>query len=473
MKFRSLGSAAVAAALLLGLVPGAALAASPEPTDTPAAIDTGSSEAGAASDDPTTVPPSTVTRSEAGAAADDPTTPPPTTPPPTPPATTPPPTTPAAVPYALTLNQPAAAWEDWPITFTGKVLNGYNGLYLTLWEKVGTTWVMRSRTRSTTGGAYKFVYISPNPSKNLFRANVGVLFPSSNGGSPDRTVTVLNRTLVMNKPAASYVVVSGVKMTGRLTPAEPGKRLVGLQDRYGGGWRTLTSAWIAPNGTFAVPVPDNLPATKTVRVITLGVGTASVEASAYAVITIKALVNARVFAVTTGLVSKTYRAGCPVRPSSLRRLLVNYWGFDHVVHRGELIVRDAAVAKMISVWTASFNAKFPIRRMQRVDVFGGSDIRAMAADNTSVFNCRQVTGNPYALSPHSYGFAIDINTVENPYLAANNVWYPSNGLAYRNRSVSRPGMLFSTSTPTKSLRSLGFFWGAGWSKPDYQHFEPK
>jgi hypothetical protein len=84
-----------------------------------------------------------------------------------------------------------------------------------------------------------------------------------------------------------------------------------------------------------------------------------------------------------------------------------------------------------------------------------------------------VTGNPYALSPHSYGFAIDINTVENPYLAANNVWYPSNSLAYRDRSNSRPGMLFPGSTATKSLKAQGFLWGAIWRQPDYQHFEPR
>ena len=44
----------------------------------------------------------------------------------------------------------------------------------------------------------------------------------------------------------------------------------------------------------------------------------------------------------------------------------------------------------------------------------GSDLAAMRADNTSAFNCRTVTGNPYRLSQHSYGNAIDINTVRNP-----------------------------------------------------------
>jgi hypothetical protein len=157
----------------------------------------------------------------------------------------------------------------------------------------------------------------------------------------------------------------------------------------------------------------------------------------------------------------------------LRRLVLTYWGFDKRLHRGELIVRDAGVQKMTTVFNAALLARFPIRRMQRVDVFGGSDIKAMEADNTSVFNCRQVTGNPYALSPHSYGYAIDINTVENPYLAANGVWYPQNGLAYRDRSTARMGMLFQGSTPTKSLLSQGYMWGATWRAPDYQHFQPR
>jgi hypothetical protein len=452
MKARALGSAAFAAVLCLGLVPAIATAA-----ENPTSPATSSAPPPAAAEVTTPTP----------APADPPTS----TPPATPPTTTPPPTPAVATP--ITLIQPVNTWEDRPITFTGRMESGLTNWYLTLWQNQGTSWVLRGSTRTIADGAYKFLYTLPAPGAAVFRVVIGNQNPGTLGTSPDRTVNVLDRTLVMNKPAASYTVLTGVKLTGKLTPPEPGKKLVGLQDRYGGTWRTLTSAWIAANGTFAVPVPDNLPATKTVRVITLGGSAAAVEASGYAVITIKALLNAKVALVGAGYVNKTYRAGCPVKPSQLRLLTLNYWGFDGLVHRGELIVRDAAVAKMITVWTATFNAKFPIRRMQRVDLFGGSDVRAMVADNTSVFNCRQVTGNPYALSPHSYGYAIDINTVENPYLAANNVWYPSNGLAYRNRKTVRAGMLFSTSAPTKALLNAGFFWGAAWRQPDYQHFEPK
>ena len=41
----------------------------------------------------------------------------------------------------------------------------------------------------------------------------------------------------------------------------------------------------------------------------------------------------------------------------------------------------------------------------------------MAADNTSGFNCRYaVAAGPKRWSAHAYGKAIDVNTVENPYV---------------------------------------------------------
>ena len=91
----------------------------------------------------------------------------------------------------------------------------------------------------------------------------------------------------------------------------------------------------------------------------------------------------------------------------------------------------------------------------------------MAAGNTSAFNCRRVTGNPYAMSPHSYGKAIDVNTIENPYRDPNGVWYPSAKYAsYRPASVT--GLLVATSGLTVGLRNEGYAWFTGW---DWQHFE--
>jgi len=357
--------------------------------------------------------------------------------------------------------------------FTGKISQPITGSYITLWQRVPGAWVLRASTRTTTGGVYKFTYISAVPGAWAFRTMIGVKAETALAISDYQLSNIQDRKIVLNTPAPWYATLTGASVTGRMTPAESGKELA-LQDYLGSGkWRLLAIGKMDAAGNFRLRVPDDVPATRTVRVVTRWVTQPLMEYSGLATIVVKAALNPKVYAVSASMVPYTYRSGCPVRPSSLRLLQLNYWGFDGKVHRGELILRDAAVQKMITVWTSTFAAKFPIRQMRRVDRFGGSDIKSMEADNTSVFNCRRVTGNPYALSPHSYGWAIDINTVENPYLAANGVWYPSNGLAYRNRSVARPGMLFTSSTATKALVAQGYFWGAGWSKPDYQHFQPK
>ena len=123
---------------------------------------------------------------------------------------------------------------------------------------------------------------------------------------------------------------------------------------------------------------------------------------------------------------RSWRPGCPVGPESLTLIRLNYWGFDNAVHRGEIIVRSDLAGRVASVFGAALTDHYPIRQMWRVDYFGGDDPASMAADNTSGFNCRQVTGGS-GLSPHSYGIAIDINTVENPYYAGGR-WWPNTEL---------------------------------------------
>lgn len=173
--------------------------------------------------------------------------------------------------------------------------------------------------------------------------------------------------------------------------------------------------------------------------------------------------------VTSSMVSTTYRSGCPVAPSQLTRINMNYFGFDKRLHRGHLIVRSTDVARFKNVFVAAFNARFPMRVMRDPSPYGNDDT-SMAADNTYAFFCRQVNGNPYAMSPHSYGRSVDINPVENPYRKPNGYWYPVNGRSYVDRSNRRPGMLFSDSPMTKSFLANGFKWLTGF---DWQHFQVK
>jgi hypothetical protein len=174
-------------------------------------------------------------------------------------------------------------------------------------------------------------------------------------------------------------------------------------------------------------------------------------------------------AVTAAEMPYTYRSGCPVGPSGLRRVKMPYYDWAGVPQMGDIVLRISSSDDMQRVFKKTFDARFPIRKMRLVDVYRGSDISSMAADNTSAFNCRKVTGNPYRLSQHSYGHAIDINTVENPYVTASQV-YPSGSQTYLNRRNVRKGMIVTGGVIAKAMRAEGWPWGARWSHPDYQHF---
>jgi hypothetical protein len=93
----------------------------------------------------------------------------------------------------------------------------------------------------------------------------------------------------------------------------------------------------------------------------------------------------------------------------------------------------------------------------------------MAADNTSAFNCRRVSGSS-SWSMHAYGLAIDVNPVENPYVRGGRVQPPA-GRAYLNRSRGRPGMAVEGGVLVEAFTARGWKWGGRWTgSRDYQHF---
>ena len=198
-------------------------------------------------------------------------------------------------------------------------------------------------------------------------------------------------------------------------------------------------------------------------------GSIKVVASTGASVVTGRWVTPSVALVTAEQVPYTYRLGCPIVPERLRWLRVPYYDWYGVPQTGDLVVRSIAVPGISEVFRQTFAARFPIRAMQTADVFLGDDIAAMVADNTSAFNCRKVTGNPYRLSRHSYGDAIDINTVENPYVTEKKV-YPRAGRAYLDRWPPRKGMIMPKGVITRAMASLGWAWGGRWDHPDYQHF---
>jgi hypothetical protein len=136
-----------------------------------------------------------------------------------------------------------------------------------------------------------------------------------------------------------------------------------------------------------------------------------------------------------------------------------------------MIISQAVTGDVLKIFSTLYAEHFPIRQMQPEDVYQGSDPASMAADNTSGFNCRYaIAPGPPQWSAHAYGEAIDVDTVENPYIEAGKVW-PDAGAAYLNRGVFRPGMAVPGGQLVAAFASVGWQWGGRWTdSPDYQHF---
>jgi hypothetical protein len=175
-----------------------------------------------------------------------------------------------------------------------------------------------------------------------------------------------------------------------------------------------------------------------------------------------------------GMIGVSWKPGCPVPIDDLRIIDMNYVGFDGAVHDGgQLMVHRLVAEDVVAAFRVLFDHGFPIRRMELIENYGGSDDASMEADNTSAFNCRPITGTTDRFSIHSYGQAIDINTVENPYVKGTTV-LPEAGAEYLDRTDVRPGMITKNDVVEKAFRAAKFFWGGDFnSLKDYQHFETK
>jgi hypothetical protein len=165
---------------------------------------------------------------------------------------------------------------------------------------------------------------------------------------------------------------------------------------------------------------------------------------------------------------RSLRPGCPVTAKDLSYVEVSYFGFDDATHEGELVVATRHARDIVSVFKTLYEEKFPIYSMRLVDHYDGSDSLSMAANNTSAFNGRPVTGGS-AFSQHTFG-AIDINPVQNPYIKGD-VIEPTAAEAYLARDAEQKGLITPGSIVVRAFADIGWSWGGDWtSLKDYQHF---
>lgn len=120
----------------------------------------------------------------------------------------------------------------------------------------------------------------------------------------------------------------------------------------------------------------------------------------------------------------TWHTGCPVAPEQLRQLTLTYNDFSNQHRTGTLLVHRDLADEVIRLFRDLYRLGFQIEQMVPIEEYGGNDDASMAANNTSAFNCRDATGKPGVFSNHSWGRAIDINPLTNPYVKGDKVLPP-------------------------------------------------
>ena len=162
-------------------------------------------------------------------------------------------------------------------------------------------------------------------------------------------------------------------------------------------------------------------------------------------------------ALRSNMTGVSWHEGCPVSLSELSELQMSHWDSTGKIKTGSLIVATNVAETVRDSFSHAYNWRFIIQRMEPVYHYGGSDDESMAANNTSAFNCRAITGGS-SWSQHSYGNAIDINPVQNPYVSGSLI-LPPEGAAYVERDSSIPGLIFAPGPVTGPFLRRGWGWG--------------
>ncbi len=203
--------------------------------------------------------------------------------------------------------------------------------------------------------------------------------------------------------------------------------------------------------------------------------------------------------------SGSYKDGCPVSPEQLRLLTIPHWNFHKKIQIGVLVVQASVAEEALDIFQDLRRASFPIEKMRLIDEYEADDEASMRDNNTSAFNCRPITGTTGTFSKHSYGTAIDINPVQNPYLKIKNAaelsWdvderqlphqltlfcqrlpdrcqiLPAEGVRYLKRD-RQAGVIVRGDAVHRAFSRRGWTWGGDWPssrgtglRTDYQHFE--
>lgn len=160
-----------------------------------------------------------------------------------------------------------------------------------------------------------------------------------------------------------------------------------------------------------------------------------------------------------------------------RVLTVRYFGFDHQLHQGQIVVAHTVADDVQAFFREALREHFPIAHAIPASApqYQWSDNAMMADNNSSGFNYRTIAGQT-TLSNHALGLAFDVNTFLNPYIYVNDSGQTISEPAGATYNPSMPGTLSDSNPLVKFMKARGWTWGGDWTLTgdgvtDYQHFE--
>jgi len=172
---------------------------------------------------------------------------------------------------------------------------------------------------------------------------------------------------------------------------------------------------------------------------------------------------------------RSYKEDCLIPRSDLRYLIILHRNMDGQTVVGELVVNKEISDDILAIMRELYELSYPIEQVRLVDYYEGDDELSMAANNSSAFNWRPLTGSTTKISRHAMGMAIDINPLYNPYYKFHRgveIIKPEEGEPYVDRMWEFPYIIEDDDVCYQLFMERGFKWGGDWnSLKDYQHFE--
>ena len=148
---------------------------------------------------------------------------------------------------------------------------------------------------------------------------------------------------------------------------------------------------------------------------------------------------------------------------------VSFINTEGKTEMGELIVHQGIAEEVVDIFREIYECRFPIVKIVPIDFYDCNDDKSMADNNSSCFNYRTISGSR-KLSDHSFGKAIDINPLFNPFVKRRKV-VPENGEKYKDREIKEDGIIQKNDCVVNAFKSRGWYWGGDWKySKDYQHF---